>query len=244
MMVRRNHSGFTLIELVLAMLLASMLALGLYRALSASIKLQRSAQAAVLAARSGSVAMDLICRDLDSAVTPAATDTTASALTNPPLSLKGPFQGSHQGAAGGDNDDLIFCTIEREDNADPNDPLAEGVRQVEFAISSNNGKSVLVRRVTRNLLATSQAPVDEQILCRDVKSFSVQYYDGTAWETSWDSTQIGDVLPYAVRVAIDIQDPSGALQANGNPVVKHMSRTIPMPCAQPSTVDSTTTATP
>jgi type II secretion system protein J len=242
MIHRRDHSGFTLIELILAMLLASMLALGLYQALSASIKLQRSAQGAAQAAHSGSVAMDLICRDLDSAVVPAPTDTstTTSALTSQPLTLRGPFQGSHQGGIGGDNDDLVFCTIEHEDNADPADPLAEGIHQVEFALSSSNGQPVLVRRVTRNLLATSQAPVDEQILCRGVKALSMQYYDGTEWNSSWDSTQVGDVLPYAVRVAIDIVDPSGALQANGNPVVKRISRTVPIPCAQPSTTDGTT----
>ena len=142
--------------------------------------------------------------------------------------LNGVFQGSHRGGTGAETDDLLFHTIEYEPTADPNDPLSEGTREVEFYISSSSNPPSLVRRVNRNLLAPTQTNGDEEVLCRNIRGFAVQYFDGQQWQTDWDSTQIGDVLPFAVRVTLTMQDPSGAVQANGDPVVRTISRTVPI----------------
>jgi hypothetical protein len=78
----------------------------------------------------------------------------------------------------------------------------------------------LVRRVTRNVLSSVQQPADE-VLCRNVQNFSVRYFDGTNWQTDWDSTALGDVLPYAVEVTLNIAD-------------RQITRIVPLACAKPA----------
>src|SRR4051794_6117213 len=94
----QNTRGFTLLELLLAMLMAAILSVTLYATLNTAIKARRTAQATAQSARTGSIAMDLICHDLESVVRPAASDATN-------LTLNGVFQGSHKGAAGSETDD-------------------------------------------------------------------------------------------------------------------------------------------
>ena len=123
---------------------------------------------------------------------------------------------------------MLFRTIGYEATADANDPLAEGVREVEFYIATDTNPPALVRRVNRNVLAPTQQTGDVEVLCRNVRGFGVQYYDGQNWQTDWDSTQIGDVLPLAVRVTLTLSDPAGSTLPNGQPVVRTISRTIPI----------------
>jgi prepilin-type N-terminal cleavage/methylation domain-containing protein len=242
----RADRGFTLIELLLAMAMAAILSLTLYITLNTAIKARRTALATAQSTRAGAVAMDLICRDLESVVrpTPESTSTTGTTTAAPTGistsgdttgSLNGVFQGVHRGGAGSETDDLLFHTIAYEPTADPTDPLAEGTREVEFYISSDNGAPALVRRVNRNLLAPVQTNGDIEILCRNIRGFAVQYFDGQTWQTDWDSTQVGDVLPFAVRVTLTMQDPSGAVQPNGDPIVRTISRTVSIPCARVGT---------
>jgi hypothetical protein len=64
-----------------------------------------------------------------------------------------------------------------------------------------------VRRVIRNLLppdGVTPAP-DEEVLCRGVWSFTVQYYTGTVWQPTWDSTEEDDTLPAAAQITLQIQ---------------------------------------
>lgn len=231
--IRRDRSGFTLIELILAMLIASMLSLTLYTALNTAIKARRTAQRAALSTRSGSIAMDLISRDLECAVPPPASATDTTTTTAAPLTLAGPFQGSHQAGGGGDNDDLIFSTLSRDEH-DVAGPLGDGICTVEFFVQSDSGTQVLVRRINRNPLAPTQELGVPEILCRNVKSFSLQYYDGTTWQPSWDSTQLGDVLPPAVMVTIEVVDPTPPSPQQAGPnLVQRLTRVIPLACAKP-----------
>jgi hypothetical protein len=92
---------------------------------------------------------------------------------------------------------------------------------------------VLVRRVTRNLLPTTEPEVEEEILCRDVRSFTVKYFDGTTWQDSWDSEAMGDVLPAAVEMTLETLIPGG--RPGREPRVYRMTRMIPLICAKPAT---------
>ena len=235
MKTRRVHSGFTLLELILAMLMAAMLSLALYGAMHSAIQARRTAQRTVQSTRAGSIAMEIISHDLEDAFPPPTVDPNA---TTTPLTMAGPFQGSHQAGGGGDNDDLVFSTLSHDELATDNGPLSEGICTVEFYIKSDPAGPVLVRRITRNVLAPTQTPGTDELLCRNVRSFSVQYYDGTSWQPSWDSTQVGDVLPPAVSVTIIIEDPTAPLDQNGNRPQQRLSRVVPIACAKPA--DTTT----
>jgi hypothetical protein len=98
----------------------------------------------------------------------------------------------------------------------------------------------LVRRVTRNVLSTDQASYDDEVICRNVRGFTCQYFDGTEWQTDWDSTQYGDVLPVAVSVEIDIDDPRAKVKPGEQPPIRAITRVLPIPCSKPIPTDVTT----
>ena len=111
MMRRRKHPGFTLLELLLAMFIAVILSVSLYVTLNTAIKARRTAQAVALSTRPGSIAMDLICHDLESVVRPAPSDDNN-------VHVNGVFQATHRGGTGSETDDLLFNTIAYEPTAD------------------------------------------------------------------------------------------------------------------------------
>jgi hypothetical protein len=219
--------------LLIALAMSSMLMLALYTAMRVTMKSRDSAAAAVDPIRSASIAMDLIQQDFEAVPPPAPSDTSTNILF-------GPFYGEHQAGGRGDNDNVQFCSI----GADPVEgdvtqapPLSEGVRKIEFYVTQDNGQSpMLVRRVTRNLLPSSEAPYDEEVLCKDVRSFSLRYFDGTTWQEDWDSTLYDDSLPLSVAVTLELGNP------NSDKPGQRISRVIAFPCAKNSLISGTSSS--
>jgi general secretion pathway protein J len=226
----RESRGFTLLELLLAMSMAAMLALSLYTAMRVTLKSRDSANAAVDPVRTASIAMDMIQQDFESVPPPPPSDASTNVLG-------GPFYATHQPAGRGDNDTIEFYSLGADPVVgDPTEasPLAEGVRKIEFYVSTDTPSPTLVRRVTRNLLPASEATYDEEILCRDVRSFSLRYYDGTAWQEDWDSSTLDDSLPNAVAITLELGNVSADKPS------QRITRVVPLACAKPLTSGSTT----
>lgn len=205
------------------MAMAAMLALSLYAAMNVTLRARTIANAAIEPTRAGMIAIDLVQRDFESV---------------PPLTgtLGGTFHAAHQPSGAGDNDQVEFFTIGADPIAgDPNEgdsvgasPLAEGIRKIELYVEDDADSPVLIRRVTRNLLPASEPLGDEEILCRNVRSFSLRYYDGIAWQENWDSTALGDALPMAVAITIELGD------ANPDAPGRGVTRVVPLSCARPA----------
>ncbi len=215
--------GFSLLELLLAMAMAAMLALSLYTAMNVALRAKASANASLEPTRAAMIAMDLIQQDFQSVPPPG--DSTGNTVP-----LSGAFYGEHLPAAGGDNDSVEFHSIGADPiEGDPIDapPLSEGIRRIHLQVRVDGAASVLVRRVTRNLLPASEPAVQEEILCRNVRSFGLRYYDGVAWQEDWDSTTLDDNLPLAVAITLELGEP------NADAAVKKVTRVIPLPCAKP-----------
>ena len=62
----------------------------------------------------------------------------------------------------------------------------------------------LVRKVTTNLLSPKEVDPEEHVLCRNVMSLNLRYFDGDSWLDEWDSTEDANSLPKAVEVDIEI----------------------------------------
>jgi type II secretion system protein J len=229
MKARRFTLGFTLIELLLSLAIAAMLAAALHAAMSTAYRAKKTAEAAIEPTRGAAVAMEIICSDLAAAPPlPSSTDTTTTYL-------RGPFTGTHQASGSGDNDDLQFRTLTREEGKD-DDPLSDGIKGIEYLVLPDAQSPTLIRRVTRNLLTTQDVNTVDETICRNVHGLTFQYYDGTTWQTDWDSTALGDVLPLAVKVTIQLNDPTAT--SGATPGVREFSRVVPMACStliQPTT---------
>jgi general secretion pathway protein J len=220
-----TRRGFTLIELLLALAITVALAAVLYESISVAFRANRIAEAAVAPARTTSIVADLIGKDLENCVPQSA---------NYPNAMAGPFQGEQQGSGAGEMDTLDFYCV-GDDGAASVQPLSEGMRHIELAVDTNANPPTLVRRVWRNLLSADQENPDEEILCSGVRSFALQYFDGTQWQPDWDSTTLPATssLPTAVQVTLLIDNAS-------DPTLppQTIQRTIQLACGTPQTTDA------
>jgi type II secretion system protein J len=214
---RRRRNGFTLMELSLAMGMMAMLALTLYMSITIALRARDSAAANIAPVRAATVASDLIRQDLESVLPPTG-------------NLAGPFIGySNGGLPNGRSDAITFYCV-GNDQALGDVPLAEGIRRVDLLVRTDVTPPVLVRQVNRNLLAQAEMPPEEEILCRNVRSLAIRYFDGTTWQETWDSTTMGDVLPTAVEMTLDLEF---ARRPGEPPQPYRVMRIIPLACAKP-----------
>jgi type II secretion system protein J len=82
------------------------------------------------------------------------------------------------------------------------------VQKVSYLLKNPAGVSRpvgqdLVRAVTRNLLAPTQPDLSEQSLLSGVNLLQFSFYDGTNWQTTWDSTNAVAPIPQAIKVEIE-----------------------------------------
>jgi len=187
--------GFTLLELVVAMAMVAILSMSLYASLRVAFQTRKSAEAAVQPAQAVDVAMGILRDDIENAVVPNGV-------------LAGTFTGTDsRDDRNLDADDLTFYSTADS----PQHAAANGeIKNIELTVvtPNNSDDHVLIHRVTRNLLSQVQANPDEEIICRHVLGFNLQYYDGSQWNDSWDSTQEDNTLPAAVQVTLTLPGPT------------------------------------
>jgi len=224
-MVRRERkvSAFTLLEMVVAMALMSVLAASLYASLYIGFRARESAVAALEPVRTAELALELLGEDLESALPPTGI-------------LAGEFVGQDEkNDSGLDADTLRF-------HSSAHDPeqaeRACDIRKIEIAFTSlpDGTERVLVRRITTNLLAPETVEPKEEILCRRVLSFNSRYFDGSDWQENWDSSSQGNVLPLAVEVTLEVERPTRRQTvANGY----RLSRVFLLPCSRAAAEEGT-----
>ncbi|HWE93278.1 MAG TPA: type II secretion system protein GspJ [Tepidisphaeraceae bacterium] len=226
-----RRTAFTLLELIVSLAIAATVAASMLASLAIAFKSRQSAERVVGTARTQEVAMDIMREDLLCALPP-----------------RGQFAGSFEATdsqddRGYDADDLIFYTT----TASPFHPEgANGeIKQMELTVYQPQGSTdyVLVRRSLNNALAPVQENPDEEILCRHVLGFNLRYFDGTAWQDSWDSTQLNNTLPAAIEVTLSID--TLELDGDGKPRVSTTVRIFPFPCTglSPDAASTSTSGT-
>jgi prepilin-type N-terminal cleavage/methylation domain-containing protein len=191
--VRRQPSAFTLLELLVAMVLMVVVAACLYTALYTGFRARRSSLFAVEPTSLGVNAIDLLKQDICGVLTPTGV-------------LAGAFVGTNAvGMKGEATDSLEFYTthVYADD-----EQVIGGLGKIEIVLAEDvdteNGTYRLLRRVTTNLLPPRTVDPEEQVLCRDVVSLNLRYFDGDGWLDDWDSTADANSLPEAVEVEIEI----------------------------------------
>lgn len=209
-------------EMLVALAIMGILATGLYASLHIGFNARKRAEAAIAPVRAGTLALELVRRDIASALPPRGV-------------LAGAFIGEDATslASAGDADTLVFFAAAEDATG-----ARAGIRKIEFALApaEDAASNLLVRRVTANLLAPVTPEPVEEVLCRNVMSLNVRYFDGLIWSDSWDSTTRENTLPLAVEMTIKIEDD----RAQNAPAPGHtFTRTFLLPCgAAPSDEDA------
>jgi prepilin-type N-terminal cleavage/methylation domain-containing protein len=210
----RGRGGFTLLELLLAVAIFSIVLVAINTVFFASMRLRRSVTASIDAANPLNHALAAIRKDLQNAIGPAGTlagnfrsgGPVGVALGQSPGSTTGGSSASTLGAgnssqAGGLS---FFTTVGMLRDDMPWGDIQEVNYQLLPSDQGDAAGKDLVRSVTRNLLTYATPTSEMQRLAGNVDQLEFQYYDGTQWRETWDTT-IGDVgLPAAVRVRIQL----------------------------------------
>jgi hypothetical protein len=124
---------------------------------------------------------------------------------------------------------------------EPKATVQGDVRQVEYTTapsttSSSQGQN-LIRRVASNLLAQVTTTPPDQVVCQNVDSIEFWYYDGTTWQDTWDSTQMNNSLPMAIRFTLNLLP-----EKQGQPD-RTTTRIIPLSCYNPAASSSSSSST-
>ena len=191
---KTRQNGFTLLELLAAMGMMVVLAASLYASLYIGFKSKESAEAAIGPVRRAQIVMKLLQQDIEASLPPTGI-------------LAGVFQGIDAvDSRSRNSDSLLFYTSHYS-------PYISGavsdIVQVELLLSPSvdTETNYLTRRTTVNLLPSTTPEYYEEILCRDVVSLNLSYYDGYDWLDNWDSVSVGDILPQAVEIILSIKRP-------------------------------------
>jgi len=199
-----GQRGFTLLELLLAVLVFSIVLGAIHVVFVSAFRLRNRTSEAIERALPLQQAVAILKRDLANIVPPSGTLSGALQST-PTISTSGSMTASRRGQNG---PEFYTATGIVDDNA----PWSE-IRRVSYFLAAPTNDTPgldLYRSVTRNLLPLTQDETDDQYLMSGVEAIAFQYYDGNAWRDTWDSTQVDSAtglsnnLPRAIRLELQL----------------------------------------
>jgi general secretion pathway protein J len=212
---RRTLYGFTLIELMLAIVIFAVVLTAINGVFFGAMRLRNKTTAMLERSVPVAQAMTIIRRDLMGIVAP-------NGLLSGSLKT-----GAATGGLGQETSLEFFSNTAALDELAPwgeIQRISYALRDPTNRLSRGLGKD-LVRLVTRNLLPTAQEVVEEEGLMNDVTALEFGFYDGTQWRTSWDSTTETTVLPKAIRLILSTapeeeEGVPGALSQRTGPTIQ------------------------
>jgi hypothetical protein len=121
------------------------------------------------------------------------------------------------GEAGSAGLDFFTSTSAISDKA-PWGDLQEVFYELKAPADRNQPGMDLVRCVDHNILATTTQAPEIQWLMGNVQTLQFDCYDGTQWQTTWDTSAGNTNLPVAVRIRIQLAAKHGEGTGNQQPL--------------------------
>ena len=199
--IRHSSFGFTLIELILAIGVASLVLLTANLVLFTALHLRNDTTELVDAATPVDSTVSFLKHDLTCCVTP--TNGTSKVLS-------GGFRAGDGLQSAGESDPVQIEMYTTTGALSDSQPWGE-IQRVTYELKTPatrdaNGRD-LYRSVARNLLTFNSPQVEDQFMLGGVESIKFSCYDGAQWQTAWDttsSTSVNTNLPTAVKVEIQM----------------------------------------
>lgn len=197
--------AFTLMEMLVAMAIMSVLAMSIYSSLHIAFNAREAAERALEPTRILTTSLQTIADELRNAVPVTGM-----------LSLE--FLGTDDVENGYDSDSILFYNTA---GYRPWPDHESGFRRIEFVLADEliSGDRVLLRRTVSASLAPVVPEPEDMVICGGVRSFNVRYYDGSSWVDSWDSASHDDSLPYAVEITLELQPRNPQQQNERGPMM-------------------------
>ncbi len=196
---RKAVRAFTLIEVLLAVGIFAIVLFAINTVFFSALKLERATSRVVDARLPLNQAFAILQRDLQGAVPPM----TNSYLLPRNFSTGGGRSGGLGSSQAGSLE--FYTTTGTLSDESPWSDLQKVRYELVPAADRATAKGQdLVRVITRNILATTTEEESEQFLVGDVESVEFQFYNGTDWRSTWDTSASDVGLPQAVRIRIQL----------------------------------------
>lgn len=186
-------SGFTLLELLIAIALMDVIALTLYSSMYIGFRAKENSNALLKPHQTVTPVFEIMREDFSNVLAPDGI-------------LAGLFEGADVPWENRqDSDTLSFFNA----GYFPGEgELASNIIKVQYALADDliRKQVVLKRYTTKNLLSPRTLEPSEEIICRGLSGFDVKYYDGSVWLEEWDSAENDNQLPLGVQVTLSLLD--------------------------------------
>lgn len=195
-MIRQNRnpvaeSAFTLIEVLLAVAIFAIVLGAINTVFYSALKLRNKTSELIDKSVPLEQAVKIIKHDLSNLVPPS-----------------GPLTGQLQSipttnAIAGVNGPIFYCSSGIIDEINP----WPDVQKVAFMLSQSTNRFEgfdLMRVVDRNVLSPTPGQPVSQKLLGGVEQIAFQFFDGSQWQNSWDSTLQTPALPRAIKMQIQL----------------------------------------
>ncbi|MGN6385833.1 MAG: type II secretion system protein GspJ [Verrucomicrobiota bacterium] len=228
MILKRRNSvqrkAFTLIEVLLAVAIFAIVLGAINTVFYSALKLRNKTSELLDKSVPTEQAIKIIKRDLANLVPPS-----------------GPLTGQLQStpttnAIAGVNGPIFYCASGSIDEINP----WPDVQKVAFTLvqSTNRFEGYdLVRVVDRNVLAPTPSQPVSQKLMGGVDQIAFQFFDGSQWQNTWDSTLQTPSLPKAIKMQIQLLQDRSVRASAQTPIE------IVVPVMVEARTNSTTTST-
>jgi len=224
----RARAGFTLVELIVAAVIAALVAGSAVGAVSQMLKLKSKSAARQQAYERADVAAARIALDLCNIVRHHNLQFARVTV-------------SDGGAGDTAHDGLLLLTRSSRQVRNEEDGVEGGEYEVQYRVGPMGGQDnaqALWRRCDPAHDPYQDAGGVAAPVVRGVKSLSIRAYDGNEWFDSWDSDSDG--YPHAVQVVVTVDSDDGLATAVARRTIA-MDRTPTPPAPADSTTPSSAT---
>jgi type II secretion system protein J len=184
-----KRRGFTLIEVLLAVVLTGLIVIGSLTYLDSSRNLGDRIQFKSEMLQTARAVLSQMERDLQPAYASGQ-------------GLDWGLKGTNSVLSDLPNDSLELVAAN-------NNPKSEDTKEIDLTrtIYRIDGERGLVRDRFKQLTNTGSATLTNSgdVICKKVVGLKFRYHDGTGWTESWDSTTLGK-MPKAIEVTIHVRD--------------------------------------
>jgi general secretion pathway protein J len=177
----RRINGFTLIEVLLALSLVSVILAALYSSFFLSRKAIDAADGPLLRLQESRAVLDIMKREIEAAFYDKSKSYTV-------------FKLEDQDFDGREASRVIFTTFT---------PGFPGLAKVEYRAVESDGRISLVKKVISAYARSADAKDIE--LIEDIESFTAEVRSGDRWVKTWDSSQAGSI-PSELKISIQLRN--------------------------------------
>jgi type II secretion system protein J len=229
-----RSGAFTLLEVLIAILILAMVMAVVHSVFHGALQLRNKTDQAFEDAIPLQHTLTLMKRDLANLTIPGGT-LTGTLQTSPTTGSS--TAALHSGQQAGPSFYTASAAISDVS------VMSEMQKVTYYLMPATNGGNGLdlVRSVTRNLLPVIQEEFSDQRLMGGVQSLTFQFYNGSSWADTWDSTATStttgttNTLPQGIRVQLTLAVESGKLAPTPIELVVPVN-------VQPSTNSTSTTS--